>query len=67
MQVKCFNVETVSALEELVKKVLNDHKGKEYLEKAYRKLMIMLKTSQKSLRKKFKKGDLKKKTLMKKL
>ena len=31
-------METVSGLEDLVKKVLNDHRGKEYLEKVYRKL-----------------------------
>ena len=55
--------ETVSELEELVKKVLNDHKGKEYLGKAYRKLYDNAKDIAEELEKEIQKGRLEKENL----
>jgi hypothetical protein len=51
-------VETVSALEELVKKVLNDHKCKDYSEKAYQKLHDNSKDIAEELEKEIQKGRL---------
>jgi hypothetical protein len=53
----------VSALEELVKKVLKDHRGKEYLGKAYRTLYDNSKGIAEELEKKIQKGKLKKENL----
>jgi len=61
--VKCFNVETVNALEELVKRVLKDHRGKEYLGKAYRKLYDSAKDIAEELEEEIQKGRLKKQSL----
>ncbi len=58
-----FNVETMSALEELVKKVLKAHRGKEYLGKAYRKLIDNSKDIAEELEKEIQKGKLKKENL----
>ena len=58
--VNCFNVETVSALEELVKKVLKNHRNKEYSGKAYRKLIDNSKDIAEELEKKIQKGKIKK-------
>ena len=55
--------ETVSALEELVKKVLKDHRGKEYLGKAYRKLYDNAKDIAEELEKEIQKGRLEKENL----
>jgi hypothetical protein len=55
--------ETVSTLEELVKKVLNDHRGKEYLGKAYRKLYDNSKDIAEELEKEIQKGRLEKENL----
>jgi hypothetical protein len=60
---KYFSVEMVRALEELVKKVLNDHRGKEYLEKAYRKLYDSAKDIAEELEKEIQKETLKKESL----
>jgi hypothetical protein len=60
---KYFSVKTVSTSEELVKKVLKDHRGKEYLEKAYRKLYGRAKDIAEELEKEIQKGRLKKQTL----
>jgi hypothetical protein len=51
---------TVSALEELVKKVLNDHRGKEYPGKVYKKLIDNSKDIAKELEDEIQKGKLKK-------
>jgi hypothetical protein len=51
---------TVSALEELVKKVLNDHRGKEYPGKVYKKLIDNYKDIAKELEDEIQKGNLKK-------
>jgi hypothetical protein len=61
--VNCFNVETVSALEKLVKKVLKDHRGKLYLGKAYRTLYDNSKSIAKELEKKIQKEKLEKENL----
>jgi cob(I)alamin adenosyltransferase len=61
--VKYFSVETVSASEELVKKVLKTHRGKECLEKAYRKLYDSAKDIAEELEKEIQKGKLKKESL----
>ena len=53
----------MSALEELVKKLLNDHKGKEYLGKAYRKLYDNAKDIAEELEKEIQKGRLEKENL----
>jgi len=63
MLVNCFNVETVSALEELVKKVLKNHRNKEYSGKAYRKLTDNSKDIAEELEKKIQKGKIKKENL----
>jgi len=55
---KYFSVETVNASEDLVKKVLKDHRGKEYLEKAYRKLYGSAKDIAEELEKEIQKGRL---------
>jgi hypothetical protein len=60
---KYFSVETVSALEELVKKVLNDHRGKEYLQKAYRNLYDNAKDIAEELEKEIQKETPKKENL----
>jgi undecaprenyl pyrophosphate synthase len=52
--------ETVSALEELVKKVLKDHRGKEYSGKAYKKLVDDAKGIAEELENEIQKGNLKK-------
>jgi hypothetical protein len=56
-------VETVSALEELVKKVLKDHRSKEYAEKAYQKLYDDAKDIAEELENEIQKGRLKKENL----
>jgi len=60
---KYFSVETVSALEELVKKVLIDHRGKDYLENAYRKLYDSANDIAQELEEEIQKGRLKKESL----
>ena len=54
---------TVSALEELVKKVLNDHRGKEYPGKVYQKLIDNSKDIAEELKDEIQKGTLKKEKL----
>lgn len=56
-------MEPVSALEELVKKVLNDHRGKEYLAKAYQKLYDSAKDIAEELDKEIQKETLEKESL----
>ena len=56
-------METVSALEEIVKKVLNDHRGKDYLEKAYQKLYDNAKDIAEELEKEIQKGSPKKENI----
>ena len=53
----------VSALEELVKKVLKDRRGKDYLENAYRKLYDSAKDIAQELEEEIQKGRLKKESL----
>jgi hypothetical protein len=53
----------VSALEELVKKVLKDNRGKEYSGKAYRKLIDNSKDIAEELEKEIQKGKLEKENL----
>jgi len=55
--------ESVSALEALVKKVLNDHRAKEYLGKAYQKLYDNAKDIAKELENEIQKGKLTKENL----
>jgi len=52
--------EMVSALEELVKKVLKDHRGKEYSGKAYKKLVDDAKGIAEELENEIQKGNNKK-------
>jgi hypothetical protein len=56
-------MKTMSASEEFVKKVLKDHRGKEYLEKAYRKLYGSAKDIAEELEKEIQKGRLEKQSL----
>jgi hypothetical protein len=53
----------VSALEELVKKVLKSRRGKDYLEKAYRKLHDSANDIARELEEEIQKGRLKKESL----
>lgn len=53
----------MSALEELVKKVLKDRRGKDYLENAYRKLYDSAKDIAQELEEEIQKGRLKKESL----
>jgi hypothetical protein len=53
----------LSALEELVKKVLKDRRGKDYLENAYRKLLDGAKDIAQELEEEIQKGRLKKESL----
>jgi hypothetical protein len=56
----------VSALEELVKKVLKSRRGKDYLENAYRKLYDSANDIAQELEEEIQKGRLKKESLDKK-
>jgi hypothetical protein len=53
----------VSALEELIKKVLKDRRGKDYLENAYRKLYDNAKDITQELENEIRKGRLEKESL----
>jgi hypothetical protein len=53
----------VSALEELVKKVLKEHRGNNYLENAYQKLNDSAKNIAQELEEEIQKGRLKKESL----
>jgi hypothetical protein len=53
----------VSALEELVKKVLKEHRGNDYLENAYKKLYDSAKNIAQELEEEIQKGRLKKENL----
>lgn len=53
----------MSALEELVKKVLKDRRGKDYLENAYRKLYDSAKDIAQELEEEIQKGRLEKESL----
>jgi len=56
-------VKAVSALEELVKKVLKSRRGKDYLENAYQKLYDSAKDIAQELEEEIQKGRLKKESL----
>jgi len=56
-------VKSVSALEQLVKKVLKSRRGKDYLENAYRKLYDTAKDIAQELEKEIRKGRLAKESL----
>jgi len=56
-------VKAVTALEELVKKILKSRRGKDYLENAYRKLYDNTKDIAQELEKEIRKGRLTKESL----
>ena len=56
-------MKSVSALEQLVKKVLKSRRGKDYLENAYRKLYDTAKDIAQELEKEIRKGRLAKESL----
>jgi len=56
-------VKAVTALEELVKKILKSRRGKDYLENAYRKLYDNTKDIAQELEKEIRKGRLAKESL----
>ena len=63
MLAKYLMLRAVSALEELVKKVLKSRRGKDYLENAYQKLYDSAKNIGQELEEEIQKGRLKKESL----